>query len=91
MTRPHPDDIDPADVPPVGAPLPYNRDNIDPADVPDVRPLTTLTPAARHARRAPSWLDIPGVAGLLGGAGFLIGSVGLYCIGRLMFWGYIEW
>ena len=41
--------------------------------------------------RRRSWLDIPGVAGLLGGAAFLIGSVGLYMLLSLVFHGGVTW
>ena len=101
MTRPpfNPDDIDPADVPPIGAPLPDNPDNIDPADVPDVEPFDPYAgddPLATYtgvpSRETPaSWLDIPGVAGMLGGVVFLVGSFAIYAVVSLLTHGRIEW
>lgn len=62
---------------------PFNPDDIDPADVPDVEPFE---PPADE-----SWLDIPGVVGMLAAVVFLVGSLGVFAVVSLLTHGRIEW
>lgn len=57
--------------------------DLDPSDVPAPKPAPSEEPA--------SWLDIPGMAGLVGGLAFLVATIGGYVVWSLIAHGSVQW